>query len=93
MNELEYPARIISAGEKRAAYLCAAWAVVVGYLLLAASAFWIAEGVIDSAWIHQVTNLLFDALFYIGFYGAGAWALHLGYVVLKEEREEGAVHG
>jgi uncharacterized membrane protein len=93
MNEPVTPARSLSAGEKRAAYLCAAWVVVVGYMLLAASAFWIAEGVIDSAWVHQVANLLFDALFYIGFYGAGAWALYLGYVVLKEEREEGAVHG
>jgi hypothetical protein len=93
MNEPASPARSLSAGERRAAYLCAAWVVIVGYLLLAASAFWVAEGVIDSTWVHRATNLLFDALFYIGFYGAGGWALFLGYTTIKEEREEGASHG
>jgi hypothetical protein len=70
MNEPAPPARSLSAGEKRAAYFCAAWVVIVDYMLLATVAFWIAEGQTDSVWIHQVVELLFDVLYYIGIDGA-----------------------
>jgi hypothetical protein len=83
MNEPASPARSLSAGEKRAAYLCAAWVVVVELMLLAAIAFWIAEGTIRSPWIYRVTKLLFSGLNTIGIGGAAAWALYLGFTTTK----------